>query len=74
MRGGLIMEKVPKMLSTKDVSYISDMFNWNYIAFKKINDYITFIHDEETLEYFKELIAMHVDNCEHLVKLLESGD
>lgn len=30
------MEKIPNMISTKDLSYISDMFNWHLVAAKKI--------------------------------------
>lgn len=30
------MEKVPDMISTKDLSYIEDMFNWHFIICKKL--------------------------------------
>ena len=68
------MEKVPKMISTKDISYITDMFNWNYIMLKKLCDYQECIEDEDVCEQFKELINVHDDNCKKLVKLLEDGD
>ena len=68
------MEKVPKMISTKDISYISDMFNWNYIMLKKLCDFRECIEDEEVCEQFKELINVHEDNCRKLTKLLEDGE
>lgn len=67
------MEKVPKMISTKDLSYIKDMFNWNYLTYKKLQDYSECIEAEGLSEQFQELIALHKDNCEHLIKLLEDG-
>ena len=30
------METVPNIISTKDLSYLSDMFNWNFTAFKQL--------------------------------------
>lgn len=67
------MEKVPKMISTKDMAYISDMFNWNFIALKKLCDFSECVEDEETQEQFKELISMHEDNCKKLVEILDGG-
>ena len=30
------MNNVPNMISTKDASYLKDMFNWNIIALKNL--------------------------------------
>ena len=32
------MKNIPEMISTKDIAYIKDMFNWNYILFKKYDN------------------------------------
>ena len=32
-------ENVPNIISGKDLDYLSDMFNWNFNAFKLINDF-----------------------------------
>lgn len=74
MMGGNVMEKVPKMISTKDLSYIKDMFNWNYLTLKKLQDYSECIEAEGVSEQFKELIDLHQDNCKNLIKLLGDGD
>jgi hypothetical protein len=68
------MEKVPDMISTKDLAYIKDMFNWNYLMLKKLNDYCECLDDEEVSEHFKEMINMHQNNLNQLVKLLEDGE
>ena len=28
-------EQVPTIISNKDLDYLVDMFNWNYLAYKK---------------------------------------
>lgn len=66
------MKNVPTMISTKDLSYISDMFNWNLVAMKKFNDYLSYVEDEEIIKLIESLIKMHQKNCEELINLLES--
>ena len=39
------MKSVPNIISTKDLSYIEDMLNWNFILIKKINNYINEVND-----------------------------
>ena len=39
------MKSVPNIISTKDLSYIEDMLNWNFILIKKINNYINDVND-----------------------------
>ena len=39
------MKSVPNIISTKDLSYLEDMLNWNYILIKKINNYINEVND-----------------------------
>ena len=67
------MKKVPKMISTKDLSYISDMFNWHLIAAKKMECYAEMIEDDECLDKINALCKMHYDTCNTLCDLLESG-
>ena len=40
------MKSVPNIISTKDLSYIEDMLNWNFTLIKKINNYIYLVKDE----------------------------
>ena len=39
------MKSVPNIISTKDLIYIEDMLNWNFILIKKINNYINEVND-----------------------------
>ena len=67
------MKKVPKMISTKDLSYISDMFNWHLITEKKYQLYLEQIQDEECKDKINKLCEMHNKICCDLTKLLEGG-
>ena len=60
------MNNVPNMISTKDASYLKDMFNWNIIALKKFNVY------NEYINIVKKLITMHEANCEEILNILGS--
>ena len=65
------MKNVPEMISTKDRAYIKDMFNWNFVAMKKFDDYIENVENEEIAKKISSLADMHFKNCNTLIKLLE---
>ncbi|MFA5602789.1 MAG: spore coat protein [Bacilli bacterium] len=65
------MNKVPKMLSTKDLDYICDMLNWNLTNAKKINQYLEETEDEEIKESLETVIQMFEDHYNFLVGLLK---
>ena len=46
------MKSVPNIISTKDLSYIEDMLNWNFILIKKINNYMCDVKDEDVYKIF----------------------
>ena len=68
------MKKVPKMISTKDSSYIKDMFNWNIVTAQKCDFYINEIEDEKMAELFDKIANMHYTFCNQLIEILESGE
>ena len=68
------MKKVPKMLSTKDVAYIKDIFNWNIIASQKIDYYLPEIENAKIQELFSSISDLHYEICESLIAILESGE
>lgn len=68
------MKNLPKMISTKDSAYLTDIFNWNIIATEKYNHYLTMLTDERISKKLTELIEMHTDYCKTIIKLLESGE
>lgn len=62
------MDKVPNIISTKDLSYIKDILNWEFILIKKINHYDEFICDKEIKKLINKCNNKHK---EHYNKLLE---
>ena len=68
------MKNVPEMISTKDIAYIKDMFNWNFVAMKKFEDYSVNVENEEIAKKLDTLIDMHFSNCNTIAQLLESGE
>lgn len=64
------MKKVPHMLSTKDTSYIEDMFNWNITAYQKCEEYLKKVTNKELQSELKKISKMHYKNCDKLVKYI----
>lgn len=56
------MKTVPKIISTKDLSYISDMLNWIHTISKKINHYTNIVEDNEVLK--------EIENCNILLNTI----
>lgn len=68
------MKNLPKIISTKDAAYLEDMFNWNIITAYKFDLYAKMVQEESIKKELEELITMHLDFCEAIIKLLESGE
>lgn len=68
------MKNLPKIISTKDAKYLEDMFNWNLVNAQKYNLYVELTEDNKINNLLNELITMHLDFCEVIIKLLESGE
>lgn len=66
------MEKV--LITTKDLSYICDMFNWNFTTAKKAHFYSNEVSDEEIKNKFLEIFNMHKEICNSLLNILNGGN
>lgn len=64
------MKQVPNMISTKDLSYLEDMFNWHFIICKKAYYYGSLDIDEDIINFFNEVYKKHKMICEKIIKLL----
>lgn len=64
------MKPVPEMISTKDLSYLEDMFNWHFTAAKKAYTYSTMVIDENISEYLKVIYKEHEKICKKIIKLI----
>lgn len=64
------MNEPPVMISTKDLSYISDMFEWNFTASKVSNDFKDKVTDSEIKDLISRVSMMHANVCRKLVAIL----
>lgn len=65
------MDTVPTMISSKDLDYIKDMLNWNFIAAKKAKHYLQHIQDNEVKEQLNQVCEMHKQHFNTLLGLLK---
>lgn len=64
------MEQVPTIISTKDLSYLSDMFEWNFVAAKKALHYSNEIKDEALQKETMNVYEMHQKNLDKILEIL----
>ena len=65
------MDKVPAMISTKDIAYIADMFEWNFIICKKAQAFSKSVNDKDISEELDKVSNLHKTICDDLLKILE---
>ena len=68
------MDTVPQIISTKDLAYLSDMFEWNHNAFKLVNHFIDEVEDGEIKELLERIRNMHEDNLHFIIAILKKED
>lgn len=65
------MNTVPNMISTKDLSYIADMLNWNIIALKKARHFYNEVNDQEVKTAMENAYKLHEKHYMFLLNLLK---
>ncbi len=68
------MELIPKMISTKDLLYLSDLFEINYLAFKEVSSYIKMIQDKEIKDTLERMKNLHEDHLHYIISILKQED
>lgn len=68
------MDTVPQIISTKDLAYLSDMFEWNYTALKQINHFINEVQDSEIKELLERFRNMHEDHLHFIISILKKEE
>lgn len=63
-------ENVPKIITVKDLDYLSDMFNWNYNAYKHTFNEIDCVNDEEIKSILTRSSDMFYDNMNNVLNIL----
>mgnify|MGYP003448251724 CR=1 FL=1 len=65
------MNEPPVMISTKDLAYISDMFEWNYGAFKSVSNITT--KDANIKKILNKCTKICKQNMEGILTILKDG-
>lgn len=68
------MQMVPSMLSTKDLAYLEDMFQWNMNASKKAFHFEKEVQDMDVKNILGDCARMHASICERITQLLKKGE
>ena len=66
-------EKVPNIITGKDLDYLSDMFNWNYGAYKSTFNAINEVEDEDIKNVLTRASDMFYNNMNVVINILNSG-
>lgn len=65
--------QVPSIITGKDLDYLSDMFEWNYGAFKRTNNALKNVNDVEICEIFNKTCNLFLNNMHSILNVLEGG-
>ena len=67
------MDMVPTMIGSKDLDYLSDMFNWNYGAYKSSVGAINSVTDEELKDMLTKVSNIFNANMTNVLNILKGG-
>ena len=65
--------EVPKIITGKDLDYLSDMFNWNYEALKKTDTAIKNTSDKEIIAILERGYNLFNNNLNVTLSILNEG-
>lgn len=65
--------EVPNMISGKDLDYLSDMFTWNYGAYKSVCNSIEKVEDEPIKSMLQKSSTVFLENMNKVLQLLQGG-
>ena len=66
-------QQVPDIITGKDLDYLSDMWQWNYDAYKKYSHYEQVCEMKELKTIFNEASNLFRTNMEQVLNILEGG-
>ena len=66
-------DKVPNIITGKDLDYLSDMFNWNYGALKSNLNALNEVSDNEIKEIIERSTNVFKDTIMNILTILASG-
>lgn len=62
--------QVPNMISTKDLSYLDDIFQWNFNASKKAYHFSNEVKIESIKNEAVNVAKMHAQICHKIIEIL----
>ena len=65
-------ENVPNIITSKDLDYLSDMFNWNYGAYKNMINAVDKVTDEEIRSVLTKASDMFYGNMNVVLNILNN--
>lgn len=68
-----VYTEVPNIITGKDLDYLSDMFNWNYEALKKMNVAVNQITDEQLKTVLEKGYNLFKNNLNVTLSILNEG-
>lgn len=66
-------QEVPNIISGKDLDYLSDMFNWNYGAYKSAYNAINSVSDMEIKSLFEKCANVFHGTMTTVLSILNIG-
>lgn len=67
------MKKVPNIISTKDLDYLADIFNWNFTCSKKALMFSKKTKNENVTDYCEKVAKLTSKNCHTIINILEES-
>ena len=67
------MNKVPNMISTKDLAYLKDMYEWNFNSSKLAYSFSLQTKNPIVKEMIMKVCRMHSENCRKIKTILTEG-
>lgn len=65
--------EVPNIITGKDLDYLSDMFQWNYGALKKMNVAVEQVQDEQLKTVLEKGYNLFKNNLNVVLSILNEG-
>lgn len=69
-----IYNAVPNIISSKDLDYLSDMFNWNYGAYKSSLNASNSVTDEELNNLLLKATNIFHSNMSKVLNIIQGGN
>lgn len=67
------MKKVPQIITGKDLDYLSDMFNWNYLVYKRFSDSLNKVTNKEIQDHISTVVDVVYQNMVSVVDIISGG-